>query len=113
MLKAKVLVIGPPKCGKTVLSNFLSDATENIGTEYRPTKGVRIVEFESRNLTIKGQLVVDAFVVFGYCRMLMNADAQLAEHNRYPCYRLRRFIAVFWLFIIGRVPSCILKLISS
>lgn len=57
MLKAKVLVVGPPKTGKTVISNFLSDATENIGTEYRPTKGVRIVEFEKRNLTIKGRRI--------------------------------------------------------
>ena len=56
MLKAKILVVGPPKCGKTVLSNFLSDATENIGTEYRPTKGVRIVEFERRNLSVKGRM---------------------------------------------------------
>ena len=56
MLKAKILVVGPPKTGKTVISNFLSDATENIGTEYRPTKGVRIVEFERRNLKIKGKI---------------------------------------------------------
>lgn len=27
--------------GKTVLANFLSDTTENVGGEYRPTKGVR------------------------------------------------------------------------
>ena len=54
MLKAKVLVVGPPKCGKTVLSNFLSDTIENIVQEYRPTKGVRIVEFERRNLNVKG-----------------------------------------------------------
>lgn len=57
MLKAKILVVGPPKTGKTVISNFLSDATENIGTDYRPTKGVRIVEFERRNLNIKGRQV--------------------------------------------------------
>jgi len=57
MLKAKILVVGPPKTGKTVISNFLSDATENIGTEYRPTKGVRIVEFERRNIKIKGRQV--------------------------------------------------------
>lgn len=27
--------------GKTVLANFLSDTIENVGGEYRPTKGVR------------------------------------------------------------------------
>ncbi|XP_078535480.1 intraflagellar transport protein 22 homolog isoform X3 [Lissotriton helveticus] len=44
MLKAKVLLVGPSECGKTVLANFLSDATETIGGEYNPTQGVR---FES------------------------------------------------------------------
>uniref|UniRef100_A0A7N8WRJ1 Intraflagellar transport protein 22 homolog n=1 Tax=Mastacembelus armatus TaxID=205130 RepID=A0A7N8WRJ1_9TELE len=34
--------------GKTVLANFLSDTTENVGGEYRPTQGVRILEFESQ-----------------------------------------------------------------
>ncbi|XP_043909972.1 intraflagellar transport protein 22 homolog isoform X2 [Protopterus annectens] len=41
MFKAKILVVGPSECGKTVLSNFLSDATETIGGEYSPTQGVR------------------------------------------------------------------------
>lgn len=34
--------------GKTTLANILSDSTENIGTEYRPTQGVRIIEFETQ-----------------------------------------------------------------
>ncbi|XP_039292004.1 intraflagellar transport protein 22 homolog isoform X2 [Nilaparvata lugens] len=33
--------------GKTTIANFLSDATDNSGNEYRATQGVRIVEFES------------------------------------------------------------------
>ncbi|XP_028329115.1 uncharacterized protein LOC114479569 [Gouania willdenowi] len=32
--------------GKTVLANFLSDTTERLGGEYRPTQGVRMVSFE-------------------------------------------------------------------
>nr|XP_033778288.1 intraflagellar transport protein 22 homolog isoform X2 [Geotrypetes seraphini] len=36
--------------GKTVLANFLSDATETVGGEYNPTQGVRILEFESLNV---------------------------------------------------------------
>ena len=32
--------------GKTWLSNFLAEATENSG-DYHPTEGVRILEFES------------------------------------------------------------------
>ncbi|CAG07111.1 unnamed protein product [Tetraodon nigroviridis] len=48
MFKAKILFIGPSESGKTVLANFLSDTTENVGGEYRPTKGVRILEFETQ-----------------------------------------------------------------
>ncbi|KAM4728707.1 intraflagellar transport protein 22 homolog [Anableps anableps] len=48
MFKAKILFIGPTESGKTVLANFLSDTTENMGGEYRPTQGVRILEFESQ-----------------------------------------------------------------
>jgi len=33
--------------GKTMLANFLSDATENPSEEYRPTHVVRILEFEA------------------------------------------------------------------
>lgn len=49
MFKAKIIVIGPSESGKTVLSNFLSDTVETVGGEYNPTKGVRILEFESQN----------------------------------------------------------------
>ncbi|XP_068197136.1 intraflagellar transport protein 22 homolog [Antennarius striatus] len=48
MFKTKILFIGPSESGKTILANFLSDITENVGGEYRPTQGVRIVEFESQ-----------------------------------------------------------------
>lgn len=33
--------------GKTVLANFLSDTTENVGGEYRPTQGVRYKSYVS------------------------------------------------------------------
>ncbi len=36
--------------GKTMLANFLSDATENPSEEYRPTHVVRILEFEAVSL---------------------------------------------------------------
>ena len=84
MLKAKILVVGPPKCGKTVLSNFLSDATENIGTEYRPTKGVRIVEFERRNLNVKGTATwVDVGKMHGNILILIRSWSTV------PCYVMR------------------------
>lgn len=48
MFKTKILFVGPNESGKTVLANFLSDTTENVGGKYRPTQGVRILEFESQ-----------------------------------------------------------------
>ncbi|MEQ2267185.1 Intraflagellar transport protein 22 [Xenotaenia resolanae] len=48
MFKAKILFVGPTESGKTVLANVLSDITENVVGEYRPTQGARILEFESQ-----------------------------------------------------------------
>ncbi|XP_063882357.1 intraflagellar transport protein 22 homolog isoform X2 [Scylla paramamosain] len=50
--KVKILIVGPPECGKTTLTNFLSEAGEVGGGGYRPTKGCRIVEFEIPNLNV-------------------------------------------------------------
>ncbi|XP_046670108.1 intraflagellar transport protein 22 homolog isoform X2 [Homalodisca vitripennis] len=52
MFHLKIVLIGPCKSGKTTIANFLSDSTENVGGEYRPTQGVRIVEFETQNSNI-------------------------------------------------------------
>ena len=42
--------------GKTVLANFLADATETpISEKYRPTRALRIVEFESGNLNVNNR----------------------------------------------------------
>ena len=38
--------------GKTTIANFLSDATEISSGDYRPTQGVRILEFEAENLNV-------------------------------------------------------------
>ncbi|XP_071542575.1 intraflagellar transport protein 22 homolog [Panulirus ornatus] len=51
--KIKLLMVGPPECGKTALANFLSEAGEVGGGEYRPTKGCRIIEFEVPNVSVK------------------------------------------------------------
>uniref|UniRef100_A0A1B6CYT5 Intraflagellar transport protein 22 homolog n=1 Tax=Clastoptera arizonana TaxID=38151 RepID=A0A1B6CYT5_9HEMI len=45
-MKVKILLVGPCKSGKSTIANFLSDSTDNVSGEYRPTQGVRIVEFE-------------------------------------------------------------------
>lgn len=47
-MQVKILFIGPTESGKTVLANFLSDTIDNVGGEYKPTIGVRILEFESQ-----------------------------------------------------------------
>ncbi|XP_032803235.1 intraflagellar transport protein 22 homolog isoform X2 [Petromyzon marinus] len=57
MFKAKILVVGPVKSGKTTMANFLGDATEAVGGEYSPTQGVRILEFESGTVDVSGRAV--------------------------------------------------------
>tara|TARA_B110001452_G_scaffold182222_1_gene153062 strand:- start:2087 stop:2329 length:243 start_codon:yes stop_codon:yes gene_type:complete len=54
---AKVLVIGPQKCGKTRLANFLTDyeSAPNFDV-YAPTSGVRILESE-RVIKVQGRSV--------------------------------------------------------
>ncbi|XP_068633655.1 intraflagellar transport protein 22 homolog [Battus philenor] len=53
--KLKILMIGPPDSGKTLIANFISDSLniEEVGV-LRPTQGVRIVEFELSNLNVNG-----------------------------------------------------------
>ncbi|XP_064392693.1 intraflagellar transport protein 22 homolog [Halichondria panicea] len=46
MLRTKILMVGPPESGKSMIANYLGDATESSGGEYNPTQGVRIMEFE-------------------------------------------------------------------
>ncbi|KAE9549505.1 hypothetical protein FO519_007288 [Halicephalobus sp. NKZ332] len=50
--KVKILVVGPAKCGKTCISSYVADTTEFANKEYRPTKGVRILELESADFRI-------------------------------------------------------------
>ena len=42
----KILIIGPVQSGKTTIANFLADRGDQLNTGYRPTAGVRILEFE-------------------------------------------------------------------
>lgn len=55
MFKVKIIVIGPCESGKTAICNILADATERSSEKYCPTHGVRILEFESEPVTVKGQ----------------------------------------------------------
>lgn len=46
-IRVKVLVIGPKRCGKSRIANFLAKHEEAPNFEvYKPTKGARILEFE-------------------------------------------------------------------
>ncbi|XP_076671825.1 intraflagellar transport protein 22 homolog [Andrena cerasifolii] len=56
MQPLKIIVVGPVRSGKTTISNFLADATE-IPYDYRPTQGVRILEFEVQNIDINDKRV--------------------------------------------------------
>ena len=55
MYKVKILMVGPCQSGKTMIANFLADATETVGGEYRPTAGVRILEFELGSVNVNNK----------------------------------------------------------
>ncbi|XP_076658134.1 intraflagellar transport protein 22 homolog isoform X3 [Halictus rubicundus] len=54
MQPLKIVVIGPVRSGKTMIANFLADATE-IPYDYHPTQGVRILEFEVQNINVNSK----------------------------------------------------------
>ena len=56
MYKVKIVLAGPCQAGKTMIANFLSDATESVGGEYRPTIGVRILEFEMPSILVNNKV---------------------------------------------------------
>ena len=65
--KVKILVLGPCESGKSVLSNFLADATESASGSYRPTQGVRILECEVDGISLGGNHAVNIEVVLWDC----------------------------------------------
>jgi Rab-like protein 5 len=44
--KLKILILGPNGAGKSCLSNYLAEKSEPIDKNYKPTVGLRILEFE-------------------------------------------------------------------
>lgn len=60
MTEVKVLVVGPKSSGKSALANFIADAVQNSENPNiaptQPTKGVRIVEFDRKIRTQKGEV---------------------------------------------------------
>ena len=55
MYKVKIVLVGPCQAGKTMIANFLADAMETVGGEYRPTAGVRILEFELSSVNVNNK----------------------------------------------------------
>jgi len=44
--RIKILIIGPKSSGKSTIANFLGGRKHILTKNYRPTNGVRILEFE-------------------------------------------------------------------
>ncbi|GMT25134.1 hypothetical protein PFISCL1PPCAC_16431 [Pristionchus fissidentatus] len=55
--RTKIVVVGPPMGGKTALSNFLGDYMET-STDYRPTKAVRVIEFDSNDVEVDDRKII-------------------------------------------------------
>ncbi|XP_015599878.1 intraflagellar transport protein 22 homolog [Cephus cinctus] len=55
-MQLKLVIVGPLGAGKTTISNFLADATE-VTSEYRPTQGVRILEFDVDGISVRNRNV--------------------------------------------------------
>ncbi|XP_014300024.1 intraflagellar transport protein 22 homolog [Microplitis demolitor] len=56
MKPVKIVIIGPVASGKTMIANFLADAT-GMAYDYRPTQGVRILEFDVLDVDVKNKKV--------------------------------------------------------
>ncbi|KAJ3011960.1 Intraflagellar transport protein 22 [Thoreauomyces humboldtii] len=62
--KLTIFVVGPPRSGKTCISNSLAELSDSLNDRvYHPTQGVRILEFD-RNLTVAGASVTVACEVW-------------------------------------------------
>ena len=84
MFKVKIVMVGPCQSGKTMIANFVSDATESVGGEYRsgrnqinhsyfllimpifskyrPTAGARILEFEMPSINVNNKVGGDRYI---------------------------------------------------
>ncbi|EDV21587.1 uncharacterized protein TRIADDRAFT_59732 [Trichoplax adhaerens] len=60
-------MVGPCDSGKSVIANSLAEATDLTGGNYRPTKGVRILEFECNGLRNSSNRTLKADVELWDC----------------------------------------------
>ncbi|KAK0399438.1 hypothetical protein QR680_003049 [Steinernema hermaphroditum] len=56
-MKAKILVLGPSKVGKSAVANLVADHFDATTGEYYETRGVRIFEMESYNVEFNGEQI--------------------------------------------------------
>ncbi|XP_051171703.1 intraflagellar transport protein 22 homolog [Leptopilina boulardi] len=74
----KLLVLGPVGSGKSIISNFLADATEIF--DYHPTQGVRILEFEIKDVNFNNKSVKSDIE-------LWDCSGDLKFKNCWPAFR--------------------------
>lgn len=111
MFKAKIIVVGPCDSGKTVISNFLGDQTDHSQSEYHPTAGVRILEFEQQ--LNNGQRNVDVEIELWDCggseeyegcwpAMAANADGVIIVYDPFNSSHKRELENWHGYFVTGR-----------
>ena len=76
--RGKILVLGPKRCGKTSISNFISGFEENPNFEvYKPTAGTRILEFERVAKAGKTSINMQVVPLHGGLRIERSASTSL------------------------------------
>jgi len=68
--RIKILIIGPKGAGKSTIANYLAGRKHVLTENYRPTIGVRIVEFEkdapkNKNIPGDSKITVEMWDVSG------------------------------------------------
>mmetsp|Transcript_30054 Transcript_30054/g.70050 ORF Transcript_30054/g.70050 Transcript_30054/m.70050 type:complete len:197 (+) Transcript_30054:95-685(+) len=66
--RQKILMVGPCEAGKSTLANVLAENTETASELYRPTVGVRILEFEVEVKSSAQNVTVELWDVAGDMR---------------------------------------------
>merc|ERR1719443_2677278 len=63
--RQKVLLIGPAEAGKSTIANVLAENADSASETYRPTVGVRILEFEGEVRCVSRHVTIELWDVSG------------------------------------------------
>lgn len=63
--RQKVIMVGPCETGKSTIANVLAENAETASEAYRPTVGVRILEFEGEVKCVSQQVTIELWDVSG------------------------------------------------